>query len=86
MESLLALSFDNIASRDLKRIKKGIRQIEGLLAQVCLDEATSMKEPFRNQTFDVHKDPSLTDLSTDPAFCEFSRLQDGSKWNGKLSI
>lgn len=36
MENLLSVSFDNLASFDGPKIKKGLRQIEGLLAQVCL--------------------------------------------------
>lgn len=85
MENLLSVAFDNLASFDGPKIKKGLRQIEGLLAQVCLSahDAASNKSP----TSKAHKSPSkankfsLGDLSDDAAFREFFKLQDGFQWN-----
>lgn len=86
MESLLALSFDNISSRDTTRIKKGLRQIEGLLAQICLVGSRSKGGHKRQQsisTQDQDTTPrSLEQVATDPAFREFFRLQEGFDGNG----
>ncbi|MCJ1270354.1 hypothetical protein MMC22_010250 [Lobaria immixta] len=41
MESLLSLSFDYLSSFDGIKIKKGLRQLEGLLAQICLSSSKS---------------------------------------------
>ncbi|KAK7516390.1 cell division protein Cdc14 [Phyllosticta citriasiana] len=69
MEALLDLSFDNITSSDVAKIRKGLRQIEGLLAQICLSKSD-----------DVHQKP-LKALHHDLAFREFFRLQEGFEWN-----
>jgi len=45
MESLLSLSFDNISSKDPLKIRKGLRQIEGLLAQICLSKSSTSTAP-----------------------------------------
>jgi hypothetical protein len=84
MEPLLSLSFSNISSRDSIKICKGLRQIEGLLAQICL----SPKSDTVNRRVSVIQTPSgtckkLRDLGADPAFLEFYRLQDGFEWNGE---
>jgi len=86
MESLLALSFDNISSRDTSKIKKGLRQIEGLLAQICLVGSKSKGGHKRQQSTSVQHEEStsrsLEQVSTDPAFREFFRLQEGFEGNG----
>ena len=41
MESLLSLAFDNLTSYDTGKVRKGLRQVDGLLAQICLSRATS---------------------------------------------
>lgn len=87
MENLLSVSFDNLASFDGPKIKKGLRQIEGLLAQVCLsahaakkDKAAAGRDPQPDQPKSKPK-YSLSDLSDDAAFREFFKLQDGFQWN-----
>ncbi|KXL47640.1 hypothetical protein M433DRAFT_63926 [Acidomyces richmondensis BFW] len=76
MESLLALSFNNLSSRDNTKIRKGLRQIEGLLAQICLSNARlSPQKRSRSEC------KQLRDLRKDAAFREFFRLQEGFKWN-----
>jgi len=45
MESLLSLSFDNISSKDPLKIRKGLRQIEGLLVQICLSKSSTSTAP-----------------------------------------
>ncbi|KAM7221075.1 hypothetical protein V8F06_003460 [Rhypophila decipiens] len=89
MESLLSLAFDNLSSYDGIKIKKGLKQVEGLLAQICL----SSPRPSSRQTpadflgiqssSESQKPPRkvLADLSSDPAFREFFKLQDGFEWN-----
>lgn len=86
MESLLSLSFDNISSRDGVKIRKGLRQIEGLLAQICLSKASS-RSPHKRKSSVLDdkghgKAKALGDLKQDPAFKEFFRLQEGFQWNG----
>jgi hypothetical protein len=90
MESLLALSFSNITARDAAKISKGLRQIEGLLAHICLsappatasaDESGAADPPAAGPTC-----RTLSDLARDPAFCELSRLQNGFECNGSPKI
>lgn len=88
MENLLSVAFDNLASFDGPKIKKGLRQIEGLLAQVCLsahDAANKQTKAVTNGRDDISnkRKPkfSLSDLSDDAAFREFFKLQDGFQWN-----
>lgn len=85
MESLLSVSFDNLASFDGPKIKKGLRQIEGLLAQVCLSAHAAKKDkggsPQAAEQARARPKFSLSDLSDDAAFREFFKLQDGFQWN-----
>lgn len=93
MEHLLSVAFDNLASFDGPKIKKGLRQIEGLLAQVCLSahhDAANRKnkglgirdDSSSNNNNNKRKSNfSLSDLSDDAAFREFFKLQDGFQWN-----
>lgn len=96
MESLLSLSFDNISSRDSSKIRKGLRQIEGLLAQICLSRAGSRsphkrkssalddkKLLLQQQQQQQGSTKQLGELKQDPAFREFFRLQEGFQWNGE---
>lgn len=92
MEALLSLAFDNIASKDTQKIRKGLRQIEGMLAQICLSSGKSTPSKpghRRNQSaINLGEQPQSTpkklgQLSEDPAFREFFRLQEGFEWNGK---
>jgi hypothetical protein len=92
MEALLSLAFDNIASKDTQKIRKGLRQIEGLLAQICLS-GSKAKQPTpghrRSATainLGEQHEPSpkkLGQVAEDPAFREFFRLQEGFEWNGE---
>jgi hypothetical protein len=93
MEALLSLAFDNIASKDTQKIRKGLRQIEGMLAQICLSNGKgkpSTPGHRRNASAINLGEPQeatpkkLGQLSEDPAFREFFRLQEGFEWNGKL--
>ncbi|KAK4104304.1 cell division control 14, SIN component [Parathielavia hyrcaniae] len=86
MESLLSLAFDNLSSFDGGKIKKGLKQVEGLLAQICLSGPTSPRkqnaaDPGRNRDRDQPSRKVLADLSGDPAFREFFKLQEGFEWN-----
>jgi len=90
MEALLSVSFDNISSRDNGKIRKGLRQIEGLLAQICL--GTSNSRANRKDSAAVILEPSgtqhkrLSELKHDAAFREFFRLQEGFQWNGECAL
>lgn len=77
MESLLSLAFDNLSSFDGGKIKKGLKQVEGLLAQICLSGPSSPRKHEREQA----PRKVLSDLSGDPAFREFFKLQEGFEWN-----
>jgi len=85
MESLLTLSFASLSSRGIPRIRKGLRQIEGLLAQICL--SNNRLSPHKRKTSavkdtDKRECKQLRELRRDAAFREFFRLQEGFKWNG----
>lgn len=95
MEALLSLAFDNISSKDSTKTRKGLRQIEGLLAQICLSNSSlksSAASHKRRASAITLSQPQaatspkkLSTLSEDPAFREFFRLQEGFEWNGKSS-
>ncbi|KAK4178322.1 putative cell division control protein 14 [Triangularia setosa] len=80
MESLLSLAFDNLSSFDGSKIKKGLRQVEGLLAQICLAGQSSPRKQGESQQQQPQR-RMLADLSPDPAFREFFKLQEGFEWN-----
>jgi hypothetical protein len=88
MEALLSLSFDKISSKDSTKIKTGLRQIEGLLAQICLSQSSAKAHSRRASVVPTSSSAAssnaktLHDLPDDPAFREFFRLQDGFEWNG----
>ena len=89
MESLLSLSFDNLSSNEAGKIRKGLRQLEGLLAQICLSRSVS-SPPQLDRRRSVASRPQqrekapkeLSQLRDDPAFQEFFKLQEGFQWNG----
>ncbi|EUC29604.1 hypothetical protein COCCADRAFT_106100 [Bipolaris zeicola 26-R-13] len=96
MEALLSLAFDNIASKDTQKIRKGLRQIEGMLAQICLSgtkskpstpghrrnaSAITLSEQQQQQQQQQATAKKLGQLSDDLAFREFFRLQEGFEWN-----
>ncbi|KAG9233511.1 cell division protein Cdc14 [Amylocarpus encephaloides] len=89
MEALLSMAFDNLSSYDQGKIRKGLRQVEGLLAQICLSSPASAAEK-RRSVIDPGKEPPppkpLSDLSSDPAFREFFKLQDGFEWNVAMRL
>lgn len=86
MESLLSLSFDYLSSHDGIKIKKGLRQLEGLLAQICLSRTTPSAADRRSSVVQngasKHTTKELSSLKDDPAFREFFKLQEGFEWNG----
>lgn len=93
MDQLLSLSFDNISSLDTQKIRKGLRQIEGLLAQICLSGSRSKPAtPAHRRNASAispgeqqqHSPPKkLGQLTEDPAFREFFRSQEGFEFNGE---
>jgi hypothetical protein len=90
MEALLSLSFDNLSSYDQAKIRKGLRQVEGLLAQICLSSSPKSAAERRRSVIDPGKEPPprkpLSELGHDPAFREFFKLQDGFEWNVALRL
>lgn len=90
MEALLSLSFDNLSSYDQCKIRKGLRQVEGLLAQICLSSTASASADKRHSVLDPGKEPPprkpLAELKHDPAFREFFKLQDGFEWNVAMRL
>lgn len=90
MQSLLSLSFDYLSSFDGVKIKKGLRQLEGLLAQICLSKSTQSSAIDRRRSVISTATPTqppkeLGSLQDDPAFREFFKLQEGFEWNGMHS-
>ncbi|GJC85151.1 cell division control protein 14 [Colletotrichum liriopes] len=87
MENLLSLAFDGLSSYDGPKIRKGLRQVEGLLAQICLSSPAKAKSPTAgDEAPRASGGKSLTDLSDDPAFREFFKLQEGFEWNVALRL
>ena len=93
MEVLLSMAFDNIASKDTQKIRKGLRQIEGLLAQICLSGGKTQSTRGHQRNASAinlgEQKPStpkkLRQVAEDPAFREYFRLQEGFEWNGELT-
>ncbi|KAK7698702.1 hypothetical protein SLS64_012313 [Diaporthe eres] len=56
METLLSVAFDNLSSYDGPKVKKGLRQVEGLLAQICL----SAHAANRNKNNNNNKSPTTS--------------------------
>ncbi|KAB5572619.1 cell division control protein [Coniochaeta sp. 2T2.1] len=87
MEALLSVAFDNLSSFDGLKIKKGMKLVEGLLAQICLSQPSSpTKSPIKRPSSQDGPSPttapkSLPELAHDPAFREFFKLQEGFEWN-----
>ncbi|KAJ2963676.1 hypothetical protein NQ176_g10844 [Zarea fungicola] len=94
MENLLSLAFDNLSSYDGPKVRKGLRQVEGLLAQICLSckgnsPNTSDHDMTEHDNGDSNQSPPRKDLgrlSEDPAFREFFKLQEGFEWNIGLRL
>ena len=90
METLLSHSFDYLSSASPQKIRKGIRQVEGLLAQICLSKSTSPANK-RHSMLALGTSPStpskkLGDIHQDPAFREFYKLQQGFQWNVAMRL
>ncbi|KAI8251819.1 Cell division control protein 14 [Colletotrichum sp. SAR 10_98] len=87
MENLLSLAFDSLSSYDGPKVRKGLRQVEGLLAQICLSAPSrSSKSPATDDEAARSSGKSLSDLSDDLAFREFFKLQEGFEWNVALRL
>ncbi|KAK2000183.1 putative cell division control protein [Colletotrichum falcatum] len=88
MENLLSLAFDGLSSYDGPKVRKGLRQVEGLLAQICLSSPTKARSPTADDASPRANGggKSLTELSDDPAFREFFKLQEGFEWNVALRL
>lgn len=91
MEALLSLAFDNLSSYDGPKVRKGLRQVEGLLAQICLSDgrAPQRQKGFVDDDGDTPMSPprkDLAELSQDPAFREFFKLQEGFEWNVAMRL
>ncbi|KAL4750954.1 hypothetical protein BDW72DRAFT_174699 [Aspergillus terricola var. indicus] len=90
MEALLAHSFDYLSSYEPTKVRKGLRQVEGLLAQICLSRAKRPVSDKRGSPL-LFGAPqlgckALSELRDDPAFREFFKLQDGFQWNVAMRL
>jgi hypothetical protein len=86
METLLSHSFDYLSSASPQKIRKGLRQVEGLLAQLCLSKTNHAANKRQSMLLLGSTTPSpqskkLSDLPLDPAFREFFKLQQSFQWN-----
>lgn len=85
METLLSHSFDYLSSSSPQKIRKGLRQVEGLLAQICMSKPQPVNK--RHSMLALGSNPpqsspkNLKDLYSDPAYREFFKLQQGFQWN-----
>lgn len=90
MEALLAHSFDYLSSYEPTKVRKGLRQVEGLLAQICLSRAKRPVSDKRGSPLLCGAPQSgckaLSELRDDPAFREFFKLQDGFQWNVAMRL
>ncbi|CAJ2502689.1 Uu.00g100830.m01.CDS01 [Anthostomella pinea] len=99
MENLLSLAFDNLSSFDGPKIRKGLKQVEGLLANICLSRQQPNSKDKGRRASTVAKDPgqqdqsqeppptkTLSELTDDPAFYEFFKLQEGFEWNVAMRL
>ncbi|KAJ5091530.1 hypothetical protein NUU61_006400 [Penicillium alfredii] len=90
METLLAHSFDYLSSYEPSKVRKGLRQVEGLLAQICLAKARPPSADRRRSllSFDAPQPvpKALSELRDDPAFREFFKLQEGFQWNVAMRL
>ena len=90
MESLLSLAFDNLSSYDGPKVRKGLRQVEGLLAQICLsnprNDNSRRSRDHENNGEASPEQKDLAELSQDPAFQEFFKLQEGFEWNVAMRL
>ena len=86
MESLLSLSFDYLSSYDGVKIRKGLRQLEGLLAQICLSRTPiDRRSSVISSGASKQTTKELSSLKDDPAFRDFFMLQEGFEWNGTVA-
>src|SRR3984957_4110035 len=86
MEALLSHSFDYLASTSPQKIRKGLRQVEGLLAQICLSRTSTKAERRQSMLALATSSPpspttQLCNPEAHPAFREFFKLQQGFQWN-----
>ena len=108
MENLLSLAFDNLSSYDGLKVRKGLRQVEGLLANICLSGQPSKDrrpstasagakssgtgggggsgDDDNNNNDETDPSQALAELTHDPAFREFFKLQEGFEWNVTLRL
>ncbi|KUL88745.1 hypothetical protein ZTR_05141 [Talaromyces verruculosus] len=90
MEALLTHSFDYLSSYEPNKIRKGLRQVEGLLAQICLSRSKQTAAEKRRSMIPLGQAPpapkALTELADDPAFREFFKLQEGFQWNVAIRL
>ncbi|RMZ91726.1 hypothetical protein DV736_g1060, partial [Chaetothyriales sp. CBS 134916] len=97
METLLSHSFDYLSSASPQKVRKGLRQVEGLLAQICLASEASPTTSKRYSMLVLGSGSSssssptppskkLADLNQDLAFREFYKLQQSFQWNVAMRL
>ncbi|XXH03846.1 geranylgeranyl pyrophosphate synthetase [Hypoxylon texense] len=94
MENLLSMAFDNLSSYDGPKIRKGLRQVEGLLANICLSRSqsrdrrasTMVKDPGLSPEEESPPPQMIPEITDDPAFYEFFKLQEGFEWNVAMRL
>ncbi|KAK9421474.1 putative Cell division control protein 14 [Seiridium cardinale] len=90
MENLLSVAFDHLSSYDGAKIRKGLRQVEGLLATICLSKRDKERRPSTSSGVRDEQSPqppkNLAEISEDPAFEQFFKLQEGFEWNVAMRL
>lgn len=74
MEALLSSAFDLLSSYDPIHIRRGLRNLDGLLAKICLAPAVG------KESLGPNRKPE------DPVFREFIKLQNGFEWNVAIRL
>lgn len=92
METLLSHSFDYLSSSSPQKIRKGLRQLEGLLAQICMSKTQTAAVNKRHSMLALGSTQTQTspkklkELPQDPAYREFFKLQQGFQWNVTMRL
>ncbi|KAL8305949.1 hypothetical protein RB597_003402 [Gaeumannomyces tritici] len=71
MDNLICRAFDYLDSHDPSKVRKGLRQIELLMAKICLKNGEPSEPPYH----------TLEELGSDVCFMEYARLQGRFEYN-----
>ncbi len=82
MEALLSLAFDNLTSYDGGKVRKGIRQVDGLLAQLCLSRVVVAPNTTTTTSSSSSSSSSSTTTTSTPTHAFNNSNYSGNNKNG----